>query len=144
MVLILCFLAGAFVFTTSFRRVVEYRLDAPYIVARLSEDRERTRVALVGLRRMDALLDEWNAPGTGRNDATAAPERPTAEERVNRIEAELSDSLAEAERAADTVLATLPLRERVRPFVLVADVLFLVIGAVLMVVSPILGISTIL
>lgn len=140
MTLLLCFIAGAFLLTRSFRRIVEYRLDAPLIVARMTEDRERARVALDGLRRADALLDAWESSPPGGPAAT----RPTAEEAGDRIDADLAAHLAEADRAADAVMAGLPARQRARPFVLAADVAFAVVGAVLMAVSPILGVATIL
>ncbi|MEE2054065.1 hypothetical protein [Nocardiopsis tropica] len=138
MVLVLCFFAGAFVFSTSLRRVMEHQLDAPRMNTALAAEHERARTELAGLERVDALLDAWEERRPDRAGEAAA-----AEER-KRIDAAFSSGRAEAERAAEAVRAGLPRKERLRSFARTADVVLVVAGAVLMVVSPVLGVSMVL
>ena len=144
MVLILCFFAGAFVFSTSLRRVMEYQLDAPRMNTGLAAEHERLRTSLAGLERVDAQLDAWEEQRPSREGTASQVEETAAEEARKRIDAEFSSTRAEAERAAQAVWTELPRKERLRSFARVTDAVFVVIGAVLMVVSPILGISMVL
>ncbi|MFJ9555578.1 hypothetical protein ACIRPH_17310 [Nocardiopsis sp. NPDC101807] len=137
MVLILCFFAGAFVFSTSLRRVMEHQLDAPRMNTALAAEHERARTELAGLERVDALLDAWEERRPDREGEAAAEER-------KRIDAAFISGRAEAERAAEAVRAGLPRKEGLRSFARVADVVLVVVGAALMVVSPVLGVSMVL
>ncbi|MES0833844.1 hypothetical protein [Nocardiopsis tropica] len=137
MVLVLCFFAGAFVFSTSLRRVMEHQLDAPRMNTALAAEHERARTELAGLERVDALLDAWEERRPGPGGESAAEER-------KRIDAAFSSVRAEAERAAEAVRGELPRKERLRSFARVADIVLVVAGAALMVVSPVLGVSMVL
>jgi hypothetical protein len=139
--LIICFVAGILVFTGSFQRLMEHKLDVPRTTVRIAAERERTKVLLEGVERAENLLDTWDTDREGRN--RIAPEH-RAQETRRRLDSQLATSRADADRVAKTALERLPQLERLRALARVADVVLVVAGAVLMVVSPFLGLSAIL
>jgi len=143
--LIICFVAGILLFTGSFQRLMEHKLDVPRTTVRISAERERARVRLEGVERAESLLDAWDAQREGQGSGTGPEHRSPDTEGVRRkFESQLSAGRADADRAADAELEKLPRLERMRSIARVADVVFVVIGAVLMAVSPVLGISMVL
>ncbi|MFY7065179.1 hypothetical protein ACOQFV_04900 [Nocardiopsis changdeensis] len=137
MVLLLCVLAGAFVFTKSMRRIVDHGLDVPAALTAQEAERARTEVSLAALARVDALLDEADR-------ASAAGDADAAETTAERADRELAAYPAEADRAAEAAEADLPRRRAAAGAARVADLVLAAAGAALVVVGGVLGFALIL
>ncbi|CAL9507941.1 hypothetical protein SUDANB121_03591 [Nocardiopsis dassonvillei] len=132
MALLLCILAGAFIFTRSVRRILDHGLDVPEALTRLEAEQARTEASLAALGRAEALLDET---------ATRPVDDAAAGEALERADREIAAYPAEGDRAAEAVMARLPGRRATARFARVADFALAASGAALVVAGGVLGLA---